>query len=98
MTVKNESDITKGFYNFTVNNGLITENVVKNASGTPIRKYQYTYSSRKEITEEKVYNDGSTLSYTNYYSYDNWGNTIYYKNAKGHEKFFSYANTSDLRM
>ncbi len=47
MTVKNESDVTKGSYDFTVNNGLITENVVKNASDTPIRKYQYTYSSRK---------------------------------------------------
>ena len=94
MTVKNESDITKGFYNFTVNSGLITENVVKNASGTPIRKYQYTYSSRKEVLQEQVYYDGSTLSYTNYFAYDNWGNTIYYKNAEGHEKFFSYANTS----
>jgi len=94
MTVKNESDVTKGSYTFTVNNGLITENVVKNASGTPIRKYQYTYSSGKEKTEVKVYYDGSTLSYTNYYAYDNWGNTIYVKNAEGHKKFFSYANTS----
>lgn len=41
-----------------------------------------------------MYNDGSNLSYTNYYSYDNWGNTIYIKNAEGHEQFFSYANTS----
>jgi len=94
MTVKNESDATKGSYVFTVNNGLITGNVVKNASGTPMRKYQYTYSSKKEVLQEKVYYDGSTLSYTNYYAYDNWGNTIYVKNAGGHEQFFSYANTS----
>ncbi len=94
MTTKNESDVTKGSYNFTVNNGLITQNVVKNASGTSIWKSGYTYSSRKEKTEVKVYYDGSTLSYTNYYAYDNWGNTIYVKNAEGHEQFFSYANTS----
>jgi len=94
MTVKNESNITKGSYNFTIADGLITQNVVKNASGTPIRKYAYTYSSKKEIIEEKVYYDGSTLSYTSYYAYDNWGNRIYVKNAEGHEQFFSYANTS----
>ena len=63
MTVKNESDITKGSYTFTVNNGLITQNVVKNASGTPIRKCAYTYSSGKEITEEKVYYDGHYCHY-----------------------------------
>jgi len=94
VTVKNESDITKGSYVFTVSDGLIAQNVIKNASGTPIRKYAYTYNTRKEITEEKVYYDGSTLSYTNYYAYDNWGNKIYIKNAEGHEEFFSYANTS----
>ena len=94
LTVKNESDATKGSYNFTVNEGLITQTVVKNASGTPIRKFAYTYSSGKEVLQEKVYNDGSTLSYTNYYAYDNWGNTIYIKNAEGHEQFFSYANTN----
>jgi len=96
MTVKNESDITKGSYYFSINTstGLIYQMLVKNASGTPVRKFGYTYSSRKEITEEKVYKDGSTLSYTNYYAYDNWGNTVYVKNAEGHEQFFSYANTS----
>ena len=41
-----------------------------------------------------MYNNGSNLSYTNSYAYDNWGNTIYSKNAGGHEQFFSYANTS----
>ncbi|MBU7028173.1 MAG: RHS repeat protein [Theionarchaea archaeon] len=95
MTMKNESDVTKGSYYFAVNDdGLITEEVAKNASGTPLRKNTYTYNSNKETTEMSVYNDGSTLSYTTYYAYDNWGNTIYVKNPEGHEKFFSYTNTS----
>jgi RHS repeat-associated protein len=93
-TVKNESDITQGSYDFTVSEGLVTERTIKNASGNAIRKYLYTYNSNKEITEEKVYNDGLTLSYTDYYAYDNWGNIIYVKNAEGHGKFFSYANTN----
>jgi RHS repeat-associated protein len=92
-TVKNESDVTKGSYHFTVSDGLITQRVVKNASGTPIRKFSYTFNSNKEVTQASVYNDGSSLSYTTYYSYDNWGNCIYSKNAEGHEQFFSYANT-----
>jgi len=57
------------------------------------KKYAYTYNSNREVTQEDVYYDGSTLSYTNSYAYDNWGNVIYAKNAEGHEQFFSYANT-----
>jgi RHS repeat-associated protein len=94
-TVKNESDVTKGSYHFTVNSsGLITEQVIKNASATPIRKSTCTYNSQKAVTQLSVYNDGSTLSYTTYYAYDNWGNITYAKDAEGHEAFYSYANTS----
>jgi len=94
VTVKNESDVTKGFSQVTIDDEMITQRVIKNASGTPIRKYTYTFNSRNEITEEKVYYDGSNLSFTTYFAYDDWGNVIYTKNAEGHEVFFSYANTS----
>ncbi len=94
VTVKNQSDVIQGSHYFAVSDGLVTQRIIKNASGTPVRKYQYMHNTRNEITEENVYYDGSTLSYTNYYGYDNWGNMIYVKNAEGHEKFFSYANTS----
>jgi YD repeat-containing protein len=93
-SIKNESDVTKGSYHFSINSrGLIYQQVTKNASGTLLRKYTYTHNSKKECIQVDVYNDGSTLSYTNYYAYDNWGNRIYSKNAEGHEQFFSYANT-----
>ena len=92
-TVKNGADTVQGFYEFTISGGMISEKVIKNASETALRKYSYTYNSRDEVTQENVYNDGSNLSYTNYYWYDNWGNVIYIKNAEGHEVFFSYANT-----
>ncbi len=94
VTVKNESDITQGSYYFTITSGLITQIVIKNASGAAIRKLTHTFNTKNELIQEDVYYDGSTLSYTNYYAYDNWGNVIYVKNAEGHEKFFSYANTS----
>jgi len=95
LTVKNESDTTKGSVHFTINaNRLITQQVVKNASATPIRKSTFTYNSNYEVTQTQLYNDGSTSSYTNYYAYDNWGNLIYFKDGEGHEQFFSYANTS----
>ncbi|MBU7038462.1 MAG: DUF2341 domain-containing protein [Theionarchaea archaeon] len=94
-TVKNESDVAQGSYHFTIDsNGLITQRVVKNAAETTIRKSVYSYNSLKEAIQEQVYHDGSTLSYTVYYAYDNWGNLIYVKDAEGHEQFLSYANTS----
>jgi YD repeat-containing protein len=70
VTVKNESDSTKGFYEFTVTNGLITQKVIKNASQTPLRKMTYTYNVNKEVTQCSVYNDGTHLSYTDYYAYE----------------------------
>ncbi|MBU7047231.1 MAG: RHS repeat protein [Theionarchaea archaeon] len=95
QTVKNQSDVTQGSYQLSFDSiGLTYQKIVKNASGTPIRKYSYTHNSRKELIQEDVYNDGSNLSFTNYYGYDNWGNVIYMKNAEGHEGFMSYANTS----
>ena len=93
ITVKNESDITEGSYDFTMSDGLISQQVIKNALGMVICKYEYTFNSRNEVSEEKVYNDGSNLSYVTTYYYDNWGNTIYCRDAEGHEQFFSYANT-----
>jgi RHS repeat-associated protein len=94
-TVKNESDVTKGSYHFAINSsGLVTEQIIKNASATPLRKYIFTYNSQKAVKQLDVYNDGSTLSYTTYYAYDNWGNITYVKDAEGHETFLSYANTS----
>jgi RHS repeat-associated protein len=73
---------------------LITQKVIKNSSDVNIQKIVYTRDSRNQLTEEAVYNDGATLSYTTYFAYDDWGNCIYAKNAEGHEQFSSYANTS----
>ncbi|MGC1120082.1 MAG: RHS repeat-associated core domain-containing protein [Candidatus Methanofastidiosia archaeon] len=94
VTVKNEADTIQGFYDFTINDNVMTERVVKNAAGTPIRKVTCVYNSRDEIIEANIYNDGYNLSYTMYCNYDNWGNLIYFKDADGHERFFSYSNTS----
>ncbi|MGC1121954.1 MAG: RHS repeat-associated core domain-containing protein [Candidatus Methanofastidiosia archaeon] len=96
IIVKDEYDITQGRYDFSLDtsSGLIIQVAVENASETTIRKYAYTYDSQKQISEMEVYNDGTTLSYVNYYAYDDWGNLVYSKDAEGHEKFFSYAHTS----
>lgn len=96
VNMKDESDVTQGSYEFSMwaTNGLIASSYLKNASGTTVRTYAYTYSSRNEITQTDVYLDGSTLSYSDYYLYDNWGNLIYRKDAEGHEQFSSFANTS----
>jgi len=94
ITVKNESDVTQGSYECTISDRLVTQKIIKDSAGSPIRKFTYSYNSNNELTSESVYNDGSTLSYTVCYAYDNWGNCIYAKNPEGHEQFFSYSNTS----
>ena len=91
--MQDESDTTQGSYDMTITDKLIRQIVINNSGGIPIRKYAYVYDSAYDLIEERVYNDGSTLSFTVYYAYDNHGNLIYMKNAQGHEQFFSYANT-----
>ena len=93
-TIKNESDVTQGSYEITITDNLISQMVLKNASGTPIRKFTLSYDSSYDTIQVSVYYDGSTLSYTAYYSYDDWGNLIYFKDGEGHEQFLSYANTN----
>ena len=93
ITIQDESDTTQGSYQMTIADKLISEILIKNSAGTPVRKYAYTYNNAYDLIEEKVYNDGTTLSFTKSYAYDNYGNLIYMKNAEGHEQFFSYANT-----
>jgi YD repeat-containing protein len=63
MTVKNESDATKGYHEFTVSDGLVTQQVVKNAASKAIKKTTFSYSSNKEITQQSVYNDGTRIIY-----------------------------------
>jgi RHS repeat-associated protein len=41
-----------------------------------------------------VYSGGSeSVSYSEYYRYDSWGNLVYTKDPSDHETFYSYANT-----
>jgi RHS repeat-associated protein len=94
ITIKNESDVTQGSYYCVTSDGLVTERIVKNSGGTPVKKSAFSYNSNNELTSQSIYNDGSNLSYTVYYAYDDWGNCIYVKNGEGHEQFFSYSNTS----
>ena len=94
ITIQNELDAIKGSYHFIINDDLIIETDIRNSDETTIRKYTSTFNSKYEITEVNIYNDGQNLSFTQYFAYDDWGNVIYFKNAEGHEQFFSYANTS----
>ncbi|MBU7038791.1 MAG: hypothetical protein HXS52_12740 [Theionarchaea archaeon] len=96
MAIKDEADVVQGYYDYSIdmNTGLVTQGVTSDASGVAFRKLKYSYNSRKEVIKVEVYNDGTNLSYTEYYAYDNWGNLVYARQPEGHEQFFSYANTS----
>ncbi len=46
-------------------------------------------------SQQDVYSGSvDTKTYSTMQSYDNWGNLVYSRDAQGHEKFASYANTS----
>jgi len=59
-----------------------------------IEKTVYAYNSNSEVIKaDKYVGDTSTVSYSTYSRYDDWGNLVYSKDAMGYETFFSYANT-----
>jgi RHS repeat-associated protein len=94
MTSCNEFDQAKSLYTIDFTNGLVRWMTIADAQNNEISKMYLEYNSEKEIVRKDVYAGGSqTVSYSEYYQYDSWGNVIYMKDAGGHEVFYSYAHT-----
>lgn len=67
--------------------------VRRDASGVQLGK-EVTWFSAGAVGQVDVYPGSSaTAAYSTYSSYDDWGNLVYTRDAIGHEKFASYANT-----
>jgi len=73
--------------------GLCTSKVIKNQSGTEIRKTLYEYNDNREIKKEDIYHNG-TFMYPLYYNRDDWGNLVYIKDGEGYEYYSSFVNTN----
>ena len=82
-------------YSFSLSNATT---ITENAQAQAARKTIDQYNAYGQIGITTVYPDGTSTSYKNYYNYDNWGNTIYERDAINasvyRETFYSYANTN----
>ncbi len=82
-------------YLFTETN--VTE-TTENSQAQPIRKVVKQYNVNGQVNQVTVFPAGSGVSYTNYFSFDDWANLVYRRLAVNptsyRETFYSYANTS----
>ncbi len=96
LTVSNGT-ATQGYvvYSFTPTNATT---IAQNAQGQAMAKTIDIYNANGEISQKIIYPGASTTSYTNYFNFDNWGNTIYQRLAitstTYRETYYSYANTN----
>jgi len=67
---------------------------VRNSAGVQLSKVVTFYDSSGQPIRTDTYKGSSqVVSYSEYSSYDDWGNVIFSRDALGHESYSSYANT-----
>jgi RHS repeat-associated protein len=67
---------------------------VRDSAGVQLSKVVTFYDSSGQPIRTDTYKGSSqALSYSEYSSYDDWGNVIFSRDALGHESYSSYANT-----
>jgi RHS repeat-associated protein len=96
LTVSNATT-TQGYYQYAFQPTTMTL-TTENGQAQPMSKTTDTFDSLGHVSQETVYPGGGSTSYTNYFNYDNWGNTVYRRLAitatTYRETFYSYANTN----
>jgi len=66
----------------------------KDASGVQLSKKVTWYDQAGQPMRVDTYKGSSqSINYSEYASYDDWGNVVFSKNAMGYESYNSYANT-----
>ena len=74
---------------------MYTSETTKNATGVQMMSTRTFYNTKGMPTRVDTYlGTSTTVNYTEYAAYDNWGNLIFSQDATGHQKYYSYANTS----
>lgn len=72
-----------------------TRETIRNDTGSQMRSSKTYYDLRGEPMMVDTYlGTSTTVNYTEYTNYDDWGNVIFTQDALGHQKYASYANTS----
>ena len=93
-TIYNEFDQAKSKYTIDFDSGLVHWMTLTDAQDNEITRAYFVYNTRKETVRKDVYSGGSeSISYSEHYRYDSWGNLVYMSDPSDHEMFYSYAHT-----
>ncbi len=94
-TQKNETNAIQGYTDHIFTSSLkYTSEASRNSTGAQLRRTDTWYDSVGQPARVDTF-EGSSQSptYTEYASYDDWGNVIFTRDALGHESYASYENT-----
>lgn len=68
---------------------------VRNATGVQMKSTRTYFNAKGDPARVDTYlGTSTTVNYTEYAAFDDWGNPIFSQDAMGHQKYYSYANTS----
>jgi RHS repeat-associated protein len=74
---------------------MYTSETIRNATGVQMKSTRTHYNAKGDPARVDTYlGTSTTVNYTEYAAYDDWGNLIFSQDAMGHQKYYSYANTS----
>jgi RHS repeat-associated protein len=74
---------------------MYTSVTARNATGVQMKSTRTYYNAEGMPTQVDTYLGASTtVNYTEYAAYDDWGNLIFSQDATGHQEYYSYANAS----
>lgn len=74
---------------------MYTTETVRNTTGVQMKSTKTYYNTKGDPARVDTYlGTSTTVNYTEYAAYDDWGNLIFSQDAADHQKYYSYANTS----
>jgi RHS repeat-associated protein len=95
VTQINETGTVQGYTEYVFQPGMnCAIQTVRDSAGVQLSKVVTFYDSGGQPIRTDTYKGSSqVVSYSEYSSYDDWGNVIFSRDALGHESYSSYANT-----
>jgi len=95
VTQIDETGTVQGYTEYVFQPGMnCAIQTVRDSAGVQLSKVVTFYDSSSQPIRTDTYKGSSqVVSYSEYSSYDDWGNVIFSRDALGHESYSSYANT-----
>ena len=96
QTDYDESGLVQGYTKYVFQSVLGCQDIITlNTTGSQMQRSRTWFDFRGQpVRVDSYLGDSTSVNYSTYTGYDNWGNLIYSRDALGHESYLSYANTS----